>query len=152
MSEKELHEYAYLWDGSEGWSLSSCSRDEAVLTVVFAGTRPSVAELAALRRLSDEFRELPVRELKSRLGDKSEIELGRFSGMVAHEIEERSARIGVPFSIRSQYRHSVSYSPIQRSENGDFVMLLIENEDLRERVTSEMLKRGVPVTEYIEID
>ncbi|BCM92073.1 hypothetical protein IAD21_03952 [Abditibacteriota bacterium] len=150
MEEDELREHAHMWDGTENWVLSAHYWTRVTLTVVFAGERPSVDELAALRRLREEFRAIPVRELKALLGDKSEVELGRFSSMESHEIEDRAARLQVPFSIRSIGESGVDYLPIQYKDGEEWVMLIDEDEELADRVTDEMLKHGVPIVSHIE--
>ena len=170
LTEDELREFEHTWDGSETWQLIAHHWTKITLTVVFATEGPSVAELMALRRLCEEFRVVPVQELKAFLANKGEIQLRRvsgleareieafilsegegrsdlnyFSSMEAHEIEDRAAHLQVPFAIRSQAESGISYTPVQYMDGQERVLLIDEDEELEEAVTREMLRRGVPV-------
>jgi len=147
----ELLEFSHLWYGSENWGLSATYWTRVTLTAVFSGASPSVEELMALRRLRAEWRDVPVRELKARL-EQHEVELGKFDGTEAREVEALAAQLRVPFSIRSEAESDTHYLPVQWSEKGEWMALIIEDEALEERVTSEMLRRGVPLVEILESD
>ncbi len=149
-AEADLREFAHMWDGSETWGLSAHYWTKITLTVIFAGQSPSVEELAALRRLREILRAMPARELKALLYNKHELELGRFSSMEAHEIEDRAAALRVPFTIRSAGESGISYLPLQSLDDGQQMAMIIEDEPLNDRVAQEMLKRGVPITSHIE--
>ena len=148
----ELLEFFHLWDGTEQWGLSASHWTHVKLTAVFAGASPSIEELMALRRLRPDLRAIPARDLKMRLHNQREVELGQFSGMETHEIEALAAKLKVPFSIRSKAESGTHYLPVQRVADGEWMALLIEDDVLAERVTSEMLRRGVPVVEISESD
>lgn len=111
-SEDDLNEFAHMWDGSETWELIEHRWDEASVSVVFRGERPTVQEIVALRRLHELFRDVPAAQIKAQLSDKREIELGRCSGMEAREVQERARKLDLLVQLRVETRSIVSYSPI----------------------------------------
>lgn len=173
LSEEEVREFEHLWDGSEQWGLIAHYWTKATLTVVFSGASPSVAEIIALRRLREEFRALPVSELKAFLANKRELQLSRygsfednerkappesqneghpqyFSSMEAHEIVDRAAQLEVPFAIRTEGKSGISYTAIQYVDGQEMVLLIDEDDELDEAVMCEMVKRGVPIVSHTE--
>lgn len=148
-SDDDLPQFDFIWNSPQEWGLLAHHHSEVVLTAIFPGESPTVADLAALRRLRPELRDVPAHELKARFEGAREVELGCFSALEAREIEARAGQLEVPFEIRSQGHSFEDYSAIARDGSH---FLLIEDEELGQRVTRRMLAMGIPVVQTLESD
>ena len=138
--EEVVTQYSYLWDGSEDWVLSKHMHRAMRLKIKCSGKRPSVSELLAIRKLLEQHRQGPPAELRSVIKDTGELDLGNIAPARATEIVNRANDLGL--HIIATDVSVTSYLPINRATKD---AMLIDDDELNERVVQEMLKRGVPV-------
>ena len=150
MAHDELEDLSYLWDGSENWGLSATYHSDVDLKVVFEGERPSVQELMAVRKLLNEYHDVPVHQVKAQIGNSKELSLGIRSSMEAHHLLEQAQKLGL--NLVEEDASHVDYWPVKPVDDGESSFLLIEDEELAKRVTQKMLEAGVPIVEHIEVD
>ncbi len=138
--EEVVTQYSYLWDGSEDWVLSKHVHQGTRLKIKCSGKRPTVSELLAIRRLLEQQRHVPPAELRSMIKDTGELDLGNIAPARATEVVNRANDLGL--HIIATDASVTSYLPINRTTKD---AMLIDDDELNERVVQEMLKRGVPV-------
>ena len=133
----------HLWDGSEpGWKLCYVELIVWGITIQFASSGPSLREIAAMRKLLDEFRDKPASEVLDRLRGVREYQLDHsFDDTSSRHLVEKATQLSLN-AKRQPYDRS-GYLPID--PNGG--TLLIERDDLSNQVVKNMLKAGVPVIE-----
>jgi sulfur transfer complex TusBCD TusB component (DsrH family) len=147
LHDENMDDYSYLWDGSEDWGLSANYNHQSNVKIVFCGNKPTMKEIAAVRKLITAYQNIPAIEVKSLLSNRKEIDLGILSSMEANRIKKRAVELNLTIiAVDSSY---TSYLPINRTTNHAF---LIEDDALARRVTAKMLKFGVPIIDYTEID
>src|SRR4051812_19237605 len=122
----------FQWDRTHDWVLQCFETDRADLTVVFDGARPSLRELAALRRCVAEFRQLPPAAARNRAGTSGRLELGELPGPEGRRLSEDLQQAGLRVELRNTSR--VSYLPLDRTTGA---ALLIEDEDEAQRLAEE---------------
>lgn len=147
MASYELNNLHYLWDGTENWVLHAFYHSQVDLKIVFEGTRPNIKEIIALRKLIEEYRELPVHQVKARIGSLKVIVLGKCSTFEAQQLLKHAWEIGL--TIVQTGASYTNYLPFNQT---DQTALIIEDEELSKRVTKKMLEAGVPVIERTEVD
>ena len=134
------------WDRSHNWVVHRFHLDRAELTVVFEAERPSLAELAVLRRCLPEFRNVPPATARDRAGKKGRLEFGELHGPESEAIARRRCGVrGCGSSSRDTSR--VGYLPHDRT-TGD--ALLIEDDEEGRRLIEQMIEAGVPVEDIYE--
>jgi hypothetical protein len=142
-SATSLDEYRHLWDGSEsGWTLQRFDRIEWCITFHFSPSGPNKSEIAALRKLLDEFRNLPVSDVWQQLRGRSTFTLPREVGNIdMRELIDCARELGLNVTADSIDRGG--YLPIHNDESA----LLIEDDEIAVQVAERMIAAGVPVTE-----
>jgi hypothetical protein len=138
----ELDKMRHLWDGPERWVLLRHVYAETAVTVRFAGDRPSLLEIARVRRLIPQFHQTPSGEVKRFLHGRDRLRLGRMPVPQAAEIAARGRQLGLIVEERAVARAvCLPYRPADR------MILTIDDDDLSERVVAAMLQAGVPVVD-----
>jgi hypothetical protein len=147
MGQDELEELTHLWDGTEDWVLHAFYHSEVDLKIVFEGEHPSIQEIMAVRKLLEEYREIPVQKIKAQIGASKVLSLGKRSTFESQPLLQHAQEIGLTV-VQLGASHT-GYLPFNRT---DKTALIIEDDELSERVAKKMLEAGVPVTEHTEID
>ncbi len=128
------------WDRTHDWVLSRHYTERATLMVLFQGGRPSVSELATLRRCLPWLRHLAPVVLRDRIGQSGNLDLGEFDGREARRWQEDLKGAGLQVVIRDT--SFTSYLPIDRTTGA---ALLVEDEEKARELVEEMMRAGVPV-------
>jgi len=155
LSPAEIEEYRHLWDGSENWELHAFHYSQSELEIVFEGARPTPREILALRKLLYEYGNLPMQELKASIGDLPRLKIGNYRNSRAQKLQVEAQRLGL--SIYATDTSRTGYLPIFTGKSDITGLsvseaLVIENNELAERVTKRMRAAGVPVTESYQIE
>jgi len=151
LSPDEIAEYGHMWDGSENWELNAFHRLQSELEIVFEGARPTPREILALRKLLPAYGDLPMQELKAKIGDSPRLALGEYRNSRAQQLLEAAQRLGLSINATDTSRTSYLAILVDEEEDGHLASV-IEDDELAERITHRMLAAGVPVTERYEID
>jgi hypothetical protein len=147
LADENMDDYSYLWDGSEDWGLSANYNSQSNVKIVFSGNKPTMKEIAAVRKLITAYQNIPAIEVKYLLSNRKEIDLGILSSMETNRIKKRAVELNL--TIIEVDSSDTFYLPINRTTNH---ALLIGDDTLARRVVAKMLKFGVPITDYTEID
>jgi hypothetical protein len=85
-----LNDFRYLWDGSEaGWKLMRIEKQKWRLTFMFAASGLSLQEIYRLRSLLDEFRNIPINVVLTKLRGQAIYLLPRnLSNLEMHSLME----------------------------------------------------------------
>ena len=144
-ADDDIDELSYLWE-EDGWALSATHVNQTALRVIFEGDIASVAELKALRKLVDKYRDVPPSEVRAEVGQTKELSLGVLPQPEAARVIERGRGLGL--RIAAAGASYISYLPINPvTKTG----LIIEDEDLQARVVERMLDAGAPVVSEAEL-
>ncbi|MEW6499197.1 MAG: hypothetical protein AB1589_42950 [Cyanobacteriota bacterium] len=138
--DQELKRLSYLWDENEGWELSITYYSLEELTIKFAGQQPTITEIAAVRKLLERFQHVPVKEIKTEIGNSGTLPLGKFESIEAHRIKEKAAQLNL--QIISVDASFTSYLPYNSKTK---MMSIIEDEDLLKAVVERMMKANRPI-------
>lgn len=139
------HSQMFHWDRTHDWVLQCFESDQAQLTVLFDEARPSIRELAALRRCLPDFRHLAPAAARSRAGTAGRLELGELPGPEARRLSECLRQAGLKAELRNT--SCVSYLPLDRTTGA---ALLIEDDGEARRLAEEMIRAGIPVEHLAE--
>ncbi|OUC16211.1 MAG: hypothetical protein B0A82_02855 [Alkalinema sp. CACIAM 70d] len=143
-----LNDFQHLWDGSEsGWKLIRVERQTWRLTFTFAESGPSLKEISSLRCLLDEFHDMPVNVVFSRLRSQAAYLLPRnLSNLEMHSLMKQAQQLGLRASVVEDDQSG--YLPVD--ENGS--ALIIEDDMVAREVENRMLEAGVVVVEITHFD
>jgi hypothetical protein len=133
------------WDRSHDWVVQRYHSDRAELTVLFEVGRPSVRELAALRRCLPAIRDIPPSAARARSGHQGRLELGEMPGPEARRLLCELRRVGLRAELR--VTSTVSYLPLDRTTG---TALIVENDADATRLAEQMIQAGIPVQEIAE--
>jgi hypothetical protein len=133
------------WDRSRDWVVVRNETDRAEVTVVFAGPRPSLHELAAVRRVVPDFQNKPPAEALARMGDGGRLEVDELPGPEARRMAAALQAAGVRVTVRNTSR--VTYLPVDLDTRQ---AMLVEDEQVAEQLAHEMIRAGVPVEHIAE--
>ena len=115
LADENMDKFSYLWDGSEDWSLSADYNPQSNVKIIFSGNKPTIKEIAAVRKLITAYQNIPIIEVKSLLSHRKEIDLGILSSMEANRITEFAVKLDLTIvAIDCSY---TSYLPINRTTN-----------------------------------
>lgn len=149
MLPEDEAEYCHMWDGSEDWFLIRHNAEFTALTIHFAGHRPDVQEIMALRKLLPAYQNLPPNQVRAMLGESNTLELGPMSRLEARAFAGRCQGMGL--SLTERDASYTSYLPCLRTGNSLCpIMCIIEDDELAREVTERMIAAGAPVVETIE--
>jgi hypothetical protein len=142
----QLDEYRHLWDGSEpGWTLVRVDRVVWRLVFEFGESGPTQLEIASLRTLLDEFRDIPLSTVWKRLKGLRRYEPDQqYGDNDCRTLSERAAILGL--RVQPIARDAGGCVPI--SPGG--CALIIENNALAKEVTDRMREAGVPISRTID--
>ncbi len=139
--------YRHLWDGSEpGWKIHHIERVMWRITFAFEGDGPTECEVAAMRILLDEFRNIPAVDVWRRLRGCASYTAANEQG----NIDSRSlidAALNLGLSARAEPIDRGGYIPV----SPDGTALVIEDDEIAGQVTQKMIAAGIPV-EIVHVD
>lgn len=147
MNDDDLSKYAYLWDPANGWSLSAHFHEEARLKILFSGS-PTLNELKNARAILPLIPNPTLKEFFARYSKASEIDAGNFAARQARYIQERCDRAGLKTSMENT--SYTSYSVVQKRDDSSGTVLLIDDNELAQRICKRMLAEGVPISTWTE--
>jgi hypothetical protein len=139
-------QYSYLWNGSQpGWVLLCIDGQRFKLTIEFAEGGPSAREFGAIRKVVPEFQALSLSSVIERLKAQSSLPLGEFESSEARRLVQSCKDVGL--TVTQLVRELPCYLLVNELTKS---ALLIEDDDLANRVKETALKRLVPVR-HIEV-
>jgi hypothetical protein len=128
------------WDRSRPWCVQRHEVNRRNVRVQFAGTRPTIEELAAIRKAFPELANLAPAALLSQLGDSGQLDLGERGGIEAQALKKAATRVGSATTLENKTR--IEFSIIDESGPSAW---LIEDEVELLRTVEEMVAAGVNV-------
>lgn len=141
-----VEQYSYLWDGSQtGWVLLCIDGQRIELTIKFSEDGPSAREFGSIRKVVPEFQELSLSSVIERLKGQSSLPLGEFESGEARSLLQSCKDVGL--TITQLVKELPRYLLVNELTKS---ALLIEDDDLANRVKETALKRLVPVR-HIEV-
>lgn len=139
--DDKLQPYAELWT-SDIWTVHRTRHSSAKVIVEFQNERATPKELALLRRLVDQFRDVPAFEVKAAVQGQPRLNLGIMRGLEARRLFLNLREAGLLANLEDA--SYVSHVPVTKDSSS---VMLIEDEDLAQKVCAEMIRRGAPVIE-----
>jgi hypothetical protein len=133
------------WDRSHDWVLERFWHDRTRVSILFRQGKPSVAELAAVRRCLPQLRDMAPASLRDLIGDSGELRLGEMWTPDARRLIEAAQRQGL--EVSAEDASFISYLPYDRTTRCAW---LIEDDAEAAAVAQAMLAAGVPVQEVEE--
>jgi hypothetical protein len=133
------------WDRAHDWVLQRYASDRAELTVLFAGSRASLRELAALRRCLPGLRDQSPAVARARTGTEGRYELGELPGSEARRIRDMLKGAGLTVEFRNM--SNVSYLPLDRTTG---TALIVEDDAEMSLLAQQMIQAGVRVVDIAE--
>ncbi len=143
---EDIEELRELWSGPEsGWTLHRSYSARHKLFILLGPTPVTVAQLRALRMLSGQLQEVPLRDLKSRIPADGRVLIGEFHGRLVRDVAEKAKHLGLRFEVESLVRDV--YLPVNRKTG---LTWLIEDAETAQRVAERMMAAGMPVIDTEE--
>jgi hypothetical protein len=133
------------WDRTHDWELQRFWGDRTRVTIQFRQQRPSVAELASVRRCLPQYRHMAPATVRATIGESGELPLGELFTPDALELIKAAEEQGL--RVVAERASFVSYLPFDRTTGCAW---LIEDEAEAAEVARAMLAAGVPVREVVE--
>ena len=131
-----------MWNGTEaGWTIQVTRHNQHGVFVAFGDLGASVADVAKLRQLTEEYRDLSAIEARAIVG-RRRADLGLRSEIEARELECDGRELGL--IVELECRSETSYLPVNELTN---MTLIIEDDGLARRVCEEAIARGVKVVQ-----
>ncbi|WP_299407268.1 hypothetical protein [Acaryochloris sp. IP29b_bin.148] len=142
-----IEEFKYLWDGSEtGWFLQHIDRVEWRLIFYFGKTGPSNLELIKLHKIVPELKSLKITSIYNNLkGHAIYRTQEKYGNIESRRLFEQASALGLNVDLES--KQVGGYLPISK----DNCVLIIEDDNLANRVVGKMIEAGVEVVE-IHVD
>ena len=128
------------WDDSHDWVLLRMRKEITRVTIRFDQERPSLAELAAVRRSLPQFRDSAPATLKEKIGDSGMLPLGAMPTVEARRLIEAVQSAGLQVVAESE--SFVGYLPQDRTAGS---VLLIEDAAKSAEIMQAMMAAGIPV-------
>jgi hypothetical protein len=100
-----------------------------------------------VRKLLEEYREMPVQQVKARIGTSKVLSLSKRSTFDAEPLLRHSHKLGL--TVVQTDASYTGYLPVHQIDQR---AMIIEDDELSERVAKKMLAAGIPVTEHTEVD
>jgi hypothetical protein len=135
------------WDRSRSWRIERCDHHYGRVRVRFASARPTIAELAAVRRAFPQFADLPPPDLRARLDAAGELDLGEVGLIESRSLVRAAAAVGLAAVVEP--RVETSYLIIDVTDPTPVAHLIEFDDELKERTVAEMIAAGVPVISTI---
>jgi hypothetical protein len=145
MGYDELEEFQYLWDGTDTWTLHVSYHSRVELKIAFNSEHPTVTEIIAVRKLLEEYRHMPVHQLKEKIGNSKVLSIGEYSTSEAEPITLNASKLGL--SVMEKDSSRTEYLPYDQENQ---LALLIDNDELSEQIIKKMLEAGVPIVGHAE--
>ncbi|MFO1032140.1 MAG: hypothetical protein U1F60_13765 [Planctomycetota bacterium] len=128
------------WDRTRSWLLKVHEVERARVHLHFDAPI-TLRDMAAIRRVLPEFAHAKPAEIRDRISDSGDLEVGEYSNLEANGVMSRAREAGLP-----AVRTSTSYTTRSIIEQGEPPMyLLIEDDEEHARVVQEMRSAGVEV-------
>lgn len=128
------------WDRTHDWVLERFFHDQTRVTIQFQLARPSVAELAAVRRCSPQFQHLAPAAVRATIGESGLLQLGVLPSPEARELIRAAEAQGL--RVIAECASCVSYLPHNLTTGSAW---LIEDDAEAAEVARAMMAAGVPV-------
>jgi hypothetical protein len=109
----------------------------------FAGSRPTLAEIAAVRKAFPQFTDLPPNEARARLAS-AELELDEMGGIEAGGAARAAREAGLTATVERWVETTVLIIDASGPN-----ACLIEDDGEHERVVREMIAAGVKIADVI---
>lgn len=140
-----IEQFSYLWDGSEpGWELQHINRVEWSLEFSFSKTGPKKEDVVKLHKLLPELKSLKLSDVSRTLknqGSYSTTE--RFGCIEARRICAEAYQLDL--MVRKHEEQVGDYLPVSKDGHA----LLIEDDELANKVYKKMIEAGVKVVEIL---
>ena len=128
------------WDRTRSWLLEVREVGQARVHLHFDAPI-SLREIAAIRRVLPEFAHAQPAEIRARVSESGDFQVGEYSYLKADSVLSLAREAGLP-----AVRTNTSYMTTSIIEQGEPPMLLlIEDEEEHARVVQEMRAAGVKV-------
>jgi hypothetical protein len=128
------------WERDHEWVLHRSWNDLTRVTIRFQNAKPSLSELAAIRRCLPQYRDMAPAAARTSIGETGQLPLGVMPTPEARGVIEIIQKEG--FIVDAECASYVSYMPLDKTTS---CALLIENEAEAKAVVQSMLAAGVPV-------
>jgi hypothetical protein len=128
------------WDRTHDWVLHRFFNDLARITIHFSAGRPSLAEIAALRRCLPQFRDIAPAAVKEKIAGSRTLSLEVMPTPGARKLVEALQNEGLQ-ALADDVSY-VSYLPHDRTID---CALIIEDDAESAAVAQSMIAAGVPV-------
>ena len=128
------------WDRSHDWVLHRFWNDLTRVTIRFGNGKPSLAELAGVRRSLPQFRDMAPSVVREAVGDTGTLPLGVMPTPEARKLIDAARSEGL--EVVAESASFVSYLPQDRTTG---CALIIEDDAESEAVAQSMLAAGIPV-------
>ena len=128
------------WDRTHDWVLNRFWNDLTRVTIHFSEERPSLAEMAAVRRCLPQFRDLAPSAVKEKIAGSRTLLLGAMPTPEARTLIEALQNEGL--QVVADAASFVCYLPHDRTTDCAW---LIEDDAESAAVAQAMLAAGVPV-------
>jgi hypothetical protein len=139
--DDKLQPYAELWTSGK-WIVHRTRHSCAKIIIEFEKERATPRELAVLRRLVDRFRDVSALEVKAAVEGQARLNLDVMRGMEARRLFLQLREAGL--HVHLEDASYVSHMPVTKNPSS---AMLIEDEELSEKVCAEMIRHGAPVIE-----
>lgn len=143
MNERDLSEFAYLWDPKNGWSLTRHFHEQSCVKILFEKP-PTLEQLKNARALLPLIRELELKEFFTRFSKALEIDVGTMITRHALALDEECKKAGLKAVVMD--KSHFSYLAVNETLSQ---ALLIEDPEISKQVYERMVAEGVPVTDVI---
>lgn len=143
MSDSDLAEYAYLWDPANGWSLISHFHEQARLKVIFE-SKPTLEQLKTARAILPLMPKPTLKEFFARYSNCSEIDVGILITRHALGLQVKCESEGLKTVVTNE-----SYVDYYAENKQLSRALIIEDNEIAQRVYKKMKAAGLPVVEII---
>lgn len=142
-----IEEFKYLWDGSEtGWFLQHTDHVIWHLIFYFEKTGPSKQELSKLHKIVPELKSLKITSIYNNLKGHSIYRTQETYGNIeSRRLFEKASALGL--NVDLECKQIGGYLPISK----DNFALIIEDDNLANRVIEKMIEAGVEIIE-IHVD
>lgn len=132
-------------DQEHTWVVQRSNIAELRLRYPYKG-KPPIQEIGALRRIRDDWGEIPISEVVEMVMAANPFDIGIYPNLEARAIIERARELRLAIDVEDVSR--TEYIPFDRTQN---MALVIEDDDEARRICEALINAGFPVEE-VEVD